>query len=297
MKRAPVSVAAIVTLASLYGGLPAHAQDAVRPTSGIALTPLDAATVDDKLRSGNSTTAALIHFVNRGDSAVDIYWINFAGDRVLYRSGLAVGATWDVSTFLTHPWLVVVAGTGGTTTRDTGTRIAGFEALTANGDSAIITGAETATRKDTNPAPAPPQAKPQEIEHVYQTGERVGNMVVGGPTIVHEPAGARLDGGCKSNPNLRSVGVSVQQLVGSDGNVHDVSITKVTVWVAEGDGRTLINESDPRWKDFTSAIEAFKKQAIEYFSQQRYRPAMLNGAPVAVRAGGGVSTSCSNTRN
>jgi len=70
---------------------------------------------------------------------VDIYWIDFDGDRVLYREGLAAGATWTVSTFLTHPWLVVAAGTGGTTTQDSGARLGGFEALTPYGDTAVIT--------------------------------------------------------------------------------------------------------------------------------------------------------------
>jgi len=108
------------------------------PAQGGALNPLDAATVDDTLRSSNTATPARINFVNQSSGPVDIYWITPTGQRMLYRNGLAVGATWEVRTFLTHPWLVVASNTGGTTARDTGTRLAGFEALTPYGDTAII---------------------------------------------------------------------------------------------------------------------------------------------------------------
>lgn len=89
---------------------------------------------------------------------------------MLYRAGLAVGATWWAGTFLTHPWLVVLSGTGGTTAHDTGTLVTGFVAQTPNvtrdpstRDTAIITipgapspgGANPAsgTAPDTRPAP------------------------------------------------------------------------------------------------------------------------------------------------
>jgi hypothetical protein len=87
---------------------------------GVVLTPLNPAAVDDTLHSVAYTTPAVIDFVNRSNTPVDIYWINYQGDRRLDRAGLPVGATWSESTFLTHPFLVVVSGTGGTTAQDTG---------------------------------------------------------------------------------------------------------------------------------------------------------------------------------
>jgi TonB family protein len=99
---------------------------------GAILTPLNPATVDDKSASISSNTAALIEFVNRSSSAVDIYWINDQGNRRLDGGSIAVGATYTERTFLTHPFLVVVSGTGGTTAKDTGTRLAAFEAVTPN---------------------------------------------------------------------------------------------------------------------------------------------------------------------
>ena len=119
--------------------------------AGVILTPLDPAKVDDTSRSLNGNTPALIDFVNRSRSAVDIYWIDYGGDRRLITAGLAVGATRSEGTFLTHPFLVVVSGTGGTAAQDSGTPLAGFEAVTpnvtrdrANRDIAIITDAATA---------------------------------------------------------------------------------------------------------------------------------------------------------
>jgi hypothetical protein len=105
---------------------------------GAALTPLDPATVDDASRSVEHSTSLSINFINRSSTAVDIYWIDYDGNRVLYRPALAVGASWQTGTFLTHPWLVVASGSGATKQRDTGVRLAGFEATSSGGD-AIIT--------------------------------------------------------------------------------------------------------------------------------------------------------------
>jgi VHL beta domain len=106
---------------------------------GVTLRPLDAAMVDNVLRSSNGATRATIKFVNQSSSAVDIYWINYDGHRVLYYRGLAANSTWTADTCLTHPWLVIASDSGGTTTSGTGVRLGGFEALTTNGDTAIIT--------------------------------------------------------------------------------------------------------------------------------------------------------------
>jgi TonB family protein len=115
---------------------------------GVILAPLDAVKVDDTFKSIDSNTPTILDLVNRSSGPVDIYWIDFNGDRVLYKARVAVGATVTEPTFLTHPWLVVASGTGGTTAQDTGIRIAGFQAATSNinrdpaiRDTAVITGA------------------------------------------------------------------------------------------------------------------------------------------------------------
>jgi len=131
-----LSVAAMLSLL-LIG--PANLKAQAPRVPGVILRPLDAAMVDNLLRSSNGATRATIKFVNQSSSAVDIYWINYDGHRVLYYRGLAANFTWTADTFLTHPWLVIVSESGGTTTSGTGVRFGGFEALTANGDTAIIT--------------------------------------------------------------------------------------------------------------------------------------------------------------
>jgi hypothetical protein len=137
-REARRAFAAVMLLASLLLGMTALNAQASR-LRGVSLPPLDAGMVDESLESSNGASRASINFVNQSSSAVDIYWIDYDGHRVLYRANLAVGASWQVGTLLTHPWLVVVSGTGGTTAQDTGTRLAGFMALTAYGDTAIIT--------------------------------------------------------------------------------------------------------------------------------------------------------------
>lgn len=99
---------------------------------------LDPGTADDDLRSTEHSTPAPITFINRTSGPVDIYWIDYQGHRMLYRAELAAGASWRTGTFVTHPWLVVATGTGGTKERDTGLRVAAFVASSATGGDAII---------------------------------------------------------------------------------------------------------------------------------------------------------------
>jgi hypothetical protein len=129
---------AVVLLGTLIVAITLIAQAPSRRAPGVMLTSLDPAVVDDLLLSYDHETPATITFINRSNTPVDIYWISYEGTRILYKSGLAVGDSWRAGTFLTHPWLVLIAGTG-TNQTDSGVRIAGFVPLTKNGDTAIIT--------------------------------------------------------------------------------------------------------------------------------------------------------------
>ena len=106
--------------------------------TGFALPVLDPAHIDDASRSIAHVTPAPIVFVNRSSTAVDIYWIDYDGNRMLFKPALAAGAAWRISTFLTHPWLVIASGTGGTKEHDTGVRLAAFEASASTGGDAIV---------------------------------------------------------------------------------------------------------------------------------------------------------------
>ena len=109
------------------------------PATRLPVSALDPATVDHASRSMSSSVPTLINFVNQSRAAVDIYWIDYSGNRVLKRSSLDAGSSWRTGTFLTHPWLVVASGSGGTKEPDTGIRIAAFEATSSIGGDAIIT--------------------------------------------------------------------------------------------------------------------------------------------------------------
>jgi hypothetical protein len=56
-------------------------------------------------RSVDSRSPAAIKFVNKTTHPVRIYWLDFAGNRVLYNS-LLPGQAYVQNTFIGHPWLV-----------------------------------------------------------------------------------------------------------------------------------------------------------------------------------------------
>jgi TonB family protein len=153
--------------------------------AGVILTPLNPVTVDDTMASINGAIAAAIDFVNRSDGSVDIYWIDYKGNRVVSIAGLAVGATFSGYTYLTHPFLVVVSGTGGTTARDTGMRLTAFQAVTPRNaldpsirDTAIITNPDGTSAKGANPVPAPAGAGTAGTDGVYRIGGGVSQPSV-----------------------------------------------------------------------------------------------------------------------
>ena len=121
----------------------------VSAQGGVILTPLDPFVVDTTYASVNSLTSADIQFVNQTSFSVDVYWINFTGDRVFYNT-VGAGLSYFQGTFITHPWLIVEHGTGGTTAQGTGTLITAFlpvtpSATSTNADIANITAPEPST--------------------------------------------------------------------------------------------------------------------------------------------------------
>ena len=59
-------------------------------------------------QSLNSDTPTLVRFTNATCTSVSVYWLNFAGERVLYAT-LDPGASYVQPTCLTHPWVLVRA--------------------------------------------------------------------------------------------------------------------------------------------------------------------------------------------
>lgn len=58
-----------------------------------------------KARSVKSETEAVLRFQNHSAQTIKIYWLNFAGKRVLFNT-LRRGQSYEQKTFLTHPWLI-----------------------------------------------------------------------------------------------------------------------------------------------------------------------------------------------
>jgi MYXO-CTERM domain-containing protein len=115
----------------------------------VVLAPLDPVAVDTTYASENGDDQGIIQFVNDQSYAIDLFWIDYAGNRVKYGT-LDSGMGLTQYTYLTHPWLAVEAGTG-TTDQGTGHLIAGFLAQTANPMYDLM----LADRADINAVPEP----------------------------------------------------------------------------------------------------------------------------------------------
>jgi hypothetical protein len=68
------------------------------------LTPLSP-TATFALKSANSAVSTYVKFVNAYGAKVDIYWINFSGQVVLFDS-LDPGQSYVQQTYLSHPWII-----------------------------------------------------------------------------------------------------------------------------------------------------------------------------------------------
>jgi VHL beta domain len=65
--------------------------------------------VEANYASQPSRESTGITFVNRSDRPVKVYWLNFRGERILYKS-LPPGAQLVQQTFVGHNWLVTSSG-------------------------------------------------------------------------------------------------------------------------------------------------------------------------------------------
>lgn len=58
------------------------------------------------LKSQNSNARSQVSFTNGSQGKINVYWLDFSGKRVSYKQNLAVNATHNQSTFVTHPWVL-----------------------------------------------------------------------------------------------------------------------------------------------------------------------------------------------
>lgn len=105
------------------------------PQAGITLTSMDPVTADTSGASAGGAQPAAIRFVNNNGFPVDLYWIDFSGNRVFYTT-IPASSSIVQGTFSSHLWLLVRNGSGGTTTQGTGTLLGAYTAATNIGTAA-----------------------------------------------------------------------------------------------------------------------------------------------------------------
>jgi hypothetical protein len=91
--------------------------------------------LEPTLHSIEAPVPTSIQFTNKTSGPVNVYWINYQGQRVFYRGGqfppLAAGQSYVQGTFITHPWIVTDA---------TSNACLGIWLPTESPDTAAITG-------------------------------------------------------------------------------------------------------------------------------------------------------------
>jgi len=97
--------------------------------NAVVLAQLDPVALDTTFVSTSGSIPAQIDFVNHLSYAVDVYWINYSGNRVFYND-LAAHSNYVQGTFITHPWIIAKVGSGDTLAQGTGVLITGFLAAT-----------------------------------------------------------------------------------------------------------------------------------------------------------------------
>ncbi len=96
----PLSVCALAVAAGTISG-----PSAAAPTSSATTTNACAITQTKSLEGKVRTN---IRFVNKTSGAVKIYWLDYTGKRVLYKT-LGAGASYVQQTWVTHPWVAINA--------------------------------------------------------------------------------------------------------------------------------------------------------------------------------------------
>jgi hypothetical protein len=93
------SAAICLLVVSTFAAAGAHAA----PSSTVAAANFCPTT---KGKSKVGKTHAQITFVNQTGETLSVYWLNYSGQRVFYKTLLA-GKRYTQQTYLTHPWLVL----------------------------------------------------------------------------------------------------------------------------------------------------------------------------------------------
>jgi hypothetical protein len=99
--------------AEIKVSIEASTKAATKPETNVRMLPkmpAPAAREEAKLRSTDGATPARVHFSNMTSAPVPIHWLDYSGNRKLYKT-LNPSQSCMLNTYLTHPWLVT--GTDG----------------------------------------------------------------------------------------------------------------------------------------------------------------------------------------
>ena len=77
--------------------------------AGVVLPNVNPAVIEASI-SLDGSTPANIQFINKLNYSVDVYWIDYTGQKELYNQ-LGANSSYVQETFLTHPWLILASGT------------------------------------------------------------------------------------------------------------------------------------------------------------------------------------------
>jgi hypothetical protein len=107
MLVATTAAVAIIVGGIAYGLLMLDFRHSTSPPASIAGATV-ACDQEKTLRSPGATQGTTISFTNNTSGTVQIYWLNYQGDRVPEMT-LKRGARFDAATYIGHPWVVADA--------------------------------------------------------------------------------------------------------------------------------------------------------------------------------------------
>jgi hypothetical protein len=104
IKKAKLTALLVTVAATAIITLAAPTANAARSTQ-----PARPCSTEPGMASSTFDTTTTITFVNATSAPVDVYWLDYSGQRVLYYPGLAPGASYVQETYASHPWVVTDA--------------------------------------------------------------------------------------------------------------------------------------------------------------------------------------------
>jgi len=159
------------------------------PPHSSSLTRLSCS-LEPTLHSIEGTVPTTIQFANNTAAPVNVYWINYAGERVSYFSGLGAGQSFVQDTFITHPWIVTDVATG--------TCLGIWLPTESPGTAIINTASATIWQGSWFPQTetcAPPPYPPQDLHiKLLQTGQQITGTLSGSGIIMGTIHGTLIQG-------------------------------------------------------------------------------------------------------